>query len=111
MQRRRPLRPRADVEARLWAWLRLLEGRRFRRRAPFRSFTLDFVEHDAGLVIELVEGEPGRATAASIVRDRLLSEAGYVILRLWKAEVARDPSGAIQRIRSVLDDLGTADSV
>jgi crossover junction endodeoxyribonuclease RuvC len=107
MRRRRPLGRDASLEARLWARLRALEGVRFRRKSPFRSFTLDFVEHDARLVVELVEGAPGRAPARSVVRDRLLSEAGYVILRLWRDEAARDPAAAIARIRAVLEDLST----
>ena len=52
----------------------------------------------------LEKGEPGRRSA-SPVRDRLLSEAGYVILRLWRQEVERDLPSAIARIRAVLDDL------
>lgn len=108
MQRRRPLGRDASLEARLWTRLRALEGVRFRRKSPFRSFLLDFVAHDEGLVVELVEGEPGRAAARSIVRDRLLSEAGYVILRLWRVEAARDPDGAVRRIRAVLEDLSTS---
>ena len=57
-----------------------------------------------GLVICLEDGEPGRRSN-TIVRDRLLSEQGYVILRLWRREVERDLHGAVQRIRAVLDDL------
>ena len=110
MQRRRPLAPRNDLETRLWARLRKLEGYRFRRRAAFRTFTLDFVEHDARLVVALEAGAPGSRSPVHIVRDRLLSEQGYVILRLWREEAARDLAGAIQRIRAVLDDLSTFDS-
>jgi very-short-patch-repair endonuclease len=110
MQRRRPLAPRNDLETRLWARLRALEGRRFRRRAPFRTFILDFVEHDARLVVSLETGAPGSRSPVNIVRDRLLSEQGYVILRLWRDEATRDLGGAIQRIRAVLDDLSTFDS-
>jgi very-short-patch-repair endonuclease len=73
MQRKAPLRVRNTLENWLWARLRVLEGHRFRRCSPFRSFTLDFVEHDARLVISLEEGEPGRRSG-TIVRDRLLSE-------------------------------------
>lgn len=109
MQRKIPLRPRVSLENRLWARLRELEGYRFRRRSPFRTFTLDFVEHDARLVIALEEGAPGRRAQKSglghIVRDRLLSEQGYVILRLWRAEAERDLSGALQRIKAVLEDI------
>jgi very-short-patch-repair endonuclease len=110
MQRKAPLRARATLETRLWAQLRLLPGHRFRRKSPFRTFTLDFVEHEAGLVISLEDGEPGRR-APHIVRDRLLSEQGYVILRLWRQEVERDLSGAIHRIKSVLDDIAPRDGL
>ncbi len=110
MQRKRPLGRDSSVEGRLWAGLRAVEGHRFRRKSPFRTFILDFVAHDTGLVILLEDGEPGRRSG-HIVRDRLLSEAGYVILRLRKAEIARDLSGALQRIRAVLEDISAPDSV
>jgi very-short-patch-repair endonuclease len=81
-----------------------MENTRFRRKVPFRSFILDFVAHDAGLVISLEEGAPGRRSN-TIVRDRLLSEQGYVILRLARQEVEQDLHGALHRIKSVLEDL------
>jgi len=105
MQRKTPLRARNTLDIRLWARLRVLEGYRFRRKSPFRTFTLDFVEHDAGLVVLLEGGEPGRQRTGSIVRDRLLSEQGYVILRLWRREVERDLHTAVTRIKAVLEDL------
>ena len=92
------------METRLWTRLREMENTRFRRKVPFRSFILDFVAHDAGLVISLEEGAPGRRSN-TIVRDRLLSEQGYVILRLKRQEVEQDLHGALHRIESVLDDL------
>jgi len=110
VQRKAPLKPRNTLENRLWARLRALEGYRFRRRSPFKTFTLDFAEHELGLVISLEGGEPGRRSN-TIVRDRLLSEQGYVILRLWRREVERDLHSAIHRIKAVLEDLAAADSV
>jgi very-short-patch-repair endonuclease len=104
MQRKASLRARATLENRLWARLREMEGYRFRRKSPFRTFTLDFVEHDVGLVISLEDGEPGRRSN-TIVRDRLLSEQGYVILRLRRGEVGHDLAAALHRIKSVLDDI------
>ena len=109
MQRKMPLRVRDTLENRLWARLKALEGYRFRRKSPFRSFTLDFVEHDRGLVVLLEDGEPGKRTGA-IVRDRLLSEQGYVILRLWRREAERDLPAAVHRIKAVLEDLGDTSS-
>ena len=104
MRRKTPLKPRNTVENRLWARLRSLEGTRFRRKSPFRTFTLDFAEHDLRLVISLEDGEPGRRSN-TIIRDRLLSEQGYVILRLWRREAERDFHSAVHRIQAVLEDL------
>jgi very-short-patch-repair endonuclease len=104
VRRKAPLRARNTLENRLWARLRAMDGVRFRRKSPFKTFTLDFVEHDAGLVISLEGGEPGKRSS-HIVRDRLLSERGYVILRLWRTEVERDLPGALGRIQSVLEDI------
>jgi very-short-patch-repair endonuclease len=44
------------------------------------------------------------------VRDRLLSEQGYVILRLWRREVERDLSSAMHRIKAVLEDIAVPDA-
>lgn len=104
MKRKAPLKPRNTLESRLWLRLRALEGVRFRRKSPFKTFTLDFVEHNAGLVISLEDGEPGKRSP-NIVRDRLLSEQGYAILRLRRQEVEHDLHGALHRIKAVLDDL------
>ena len=104
MQRKVPLRSRNTLENRLWARLREIEGVRFCRKSPFRTFTLDFVEHDARLVVSLDDGEPGRRSN-HIVRDQLLSEQGYVILRLWRLEAERDLHNALHRIKAVLEDL------
>jgi very-short-patch-repair endonuclease len=109
MQRKRPLQARNDLETRLWVCLRALEGYRFRKQSPFKTFTLDFAEHTVRLAISLEDGEPG-TRSIHIVRDRLLSEQGYVILRLWRAEVAADIGNAIHRIRGVLEDLSGPDS-
>jgi very-short-patch-repair endonuclease len=104
MRRKSPLAVRNTLDNRLWARLRALDGYHFRRKSPFRTFTLDFVEHDLGLVVLLEDGEPGKRTGA-IVRDRLLSEQGYVILRLWRQEAERDLNATLHRITAVLEDL------
>lgn len=110
MQRKAPLKVRNTLENRLWARLRAMEGYRFRRKSPFRTFILDFAEHELGLVISLEDGEPGRRSN-HIVRDRMLNEQGYVILRLWRREAERDLHSTIHRIKAVLEDLAAADSV
>jgi very-short-patch-repair endonuclease len=104
MQRKTPLKPRNTLENRLWVRLKALEGYRFRRKSPFKTFALDFAEHTLKLAISLEDGEPGRRSS-HIVRDRLLNEQGYVILRLWRREVERDLHSAMHRIRAVLEDI------
>lgn len=109
LTRKKALKPRNTLDVRLWARLKALEGFRFRRKCPFRTFTLDFVEHDHRLVIDLLEGEPGKRPVRA-VRDRLLSEQGYVILRLWRVEAERDLHSAVHTIKLVLADLSPSDS-
>ena len=93
-----------DVEARLWAKLREFGGYEFHRKAPFKSFILDFVEHEALLVVELDDGEPGRAPPRNVARDYLLAEAGYTVLRFWRSEAAHDLPSVVASIRQVLED-------
>ena len=99
MQRKRPLRRPAEIEHLLWLRLRSLKERgwHFRKASPFRSFLLPFVEHAALLVVEL---ETGR----HIVRDRLLREAGYTVLRFSRADAAGNLGAVMERICGVLED-------
>lgn len=102
MQRRRPLRREAEIEDLLWLRLKALaeQGWHFRKHAPFRTFTLPFVEHDALLVVELEVDRSGR----NPVRDRLLHEAGYTILRFPRPDAQGDLAQVVQTVRAVLDD-------
>jgi very-short-patch-repair endonuclease len=95
-----------DVEARLWTKLREFDvlGYQFHRKAPFKSFILDFVEHDALLVVELDDGEPGQAQSPNVARDHVLAEAAYTVLRFWKSEAERDLQDVVASIRQVLED-------
>src|SRR4051812_25511036 len=102
MLRKKRLRSRSTLDIRLWQQLKALEGTRFRKRAPFRTFILDFVEHDARLAIILLDGAPGSPQPVHVARDTLLNQQGYVILRLWRQEVERDLHGAVHTIRAVL---------
>ena len=96
----------SDVEARLWAKLREFYGLgyQFHRKAPFKSFILDFVEHDALLVVELEDGEPGQTQSRNVARDHMLAEAGYTVLRFWRNEAARNLQCVVADIRRVLED-------
>jgi very-short-patch-repair endonuclease len=105
MQRKHPLRRGAGVPDRLWLRLKALEteGWNFRKASPFQTFILPFVEHEALLVVELEADHADR----SPVRDRLLREAGYTILRFPRADAEVDLAGVVETIRAVLQDRKT----
>jgi very-short-patch-repair endonuclease len=93
-QARRLRRQMTEPEKRLWWKLRDLNRRgcHFRRQAPFDRYVLDFVEHDARLVVELDGSQhgfvPERAHDAQ--RDAFLLSQGYLTLRFWNHEVRED---------------------
>ena len=100
MQRKIPLRPDTGIENRLWLRLKALSERGwcFRKGATLRTFRLPFVEHEALLVVELDDGRK------HIVRDRLLREAGYTILRIPRADAIANLPSVVAKIRAVLED-------
>jgi very-short-patch-repair endonuclease len=100
MQRKRPLGRELDIHGLLWLRLKVLESWHFRKGASFHTFTLPFVEHDALLVVE-VETDRGNR---SPVRDRLLHEAGYTILRFPMADAEYSLDAVMTTIRAVLED-------
>jgi len=100
MQRKRPLGREPGLQDLLWLRLRALEGWHFRKSASFQTFTLPFVEHDALLVVELEVDRSNR----SPVRDRLLREAGYTILRFPMADAEAGLDAVMATIRAVLED-------
>jgi crossover junction endodeoxyribonuclease RuvC len=99
---RRLRRDATESEKRLWWKLRELKplGYHFRRQSPFQCYTLDFVEHDAKLVIEL-DGEQHGDTAHrehDAKRDAALASQGYLTLRFWNSEIAENLDGCVDRI-------------
>lgn len=99
MQRKRPLQREAETEDLLWLWLRGLKekGWHFRKDATFKTFHLPFVDHEALLVVEL-------AQEGNIIRDRLLHEAGYTVLRFARNDAQQNLESVTDTILAVLKD-------
>jgi very-short-patch-repair endonuclease len=100
VKRKTPLqRQTAEIEDLLWLRLRALkeQGWNFRKGGHFRTFLLQFVEHDALLVVEL-------ADAGNVVRDRLLAEAGYTVLRFAREETIANLDSVTDKVLAVLKD-------
>lgn len=96
-----------DAELRLWSLLQRYNndaGYHFRRRATFRSFLVDFVDHDILLAIELVGGEARWRPSPDVARTYVLRAAGYTVLRFWRDEVSTDFDRAAQALHQVLED-------
>jgi len=103
IERARNLRREMTLpEKRLWWKLREFNARgyHFRRQSPFGIYTLDFVEHDARLVVELDGEQHGRQAnrARDAVRDRHLASQGYLTLRFWNEDVKENIDGVVDAI-------------
>ncbi len=92
-----------EVEKRLWHCLRAgqIEGMKFRRQEPILGFTVDFVCHANRLIIELDGGQHAE-TAADDRRTKLLSQAGFRVLRFWNNDVVDNLDGVLATIGSAV---------
>jgi len=79
---------------------RQLEGIKFRRQQPMEDFIFDFVSFEKRVIIELDGGQHAKASRSrDYERDRLLSEAGFTVLRFWNNEVLENLDGVLEKIR------------
>ncbi|MBL8573403.1 MAG: endonuclease domain-containing protein [Hyphomicrobiaceae bacterium] len=91
------------AETLLWRYLKAHRngGLGFRRQVPIGPYIVDFVCHEARLVVEL-DGESydfEDIAAADLVRERWLLENGYRMLRFSNRDVLSNLEGALLHIR------------
>jgi very-short-patch-repair endonuclease len=91
------------AEARLWSMLRNrgLGGAKFRRQVPIGPFIVDFVCHDAMLIVE-ADGGQHAGSASDARRDAYLKAQGYRLLRLWNNDVIENREGVASTIFAAL---------
>ena len=97
--RARQLRQRmTGAQRRLWSCLRAhrLHGLPFRRQAVIGPFVVDFVSHQARLIVEL-DDRPGTADMQRR-RDQWLRDQGYTVLRFTDHEVLSGTGRVLDRI-------------
>jgi len=86
-----------EPELKLWNELRAhrLMGLGFRRQLPIAGYIVDFACPSCKLIVELDGSQHGED--GSIVRDRLrdamLQQLGWTVLRFWNDDVLRDVEG------------------
>jgi very-short-patch-repair endonuclease len=85
-----------EAERRIWRMLRSrqTDGCRFRRQVPLGRYIVDFVCHEARLIIEVDGGQHDALSSPEAERSRFLRNEGYWVLRFWNHEVLANPEGA-----------------
>ena len=87
-------------EVRLWVRLRArIEGRpAFHRQRPIGPYIADFFCPAARLVVEVDGGHHAALPQSEhdAARDAYLAMHGFRVLRIWAADIMRDPDGAAE---------------
>src|SRR5262245_49192515 len=101
--RARSLRTNAtDAERIIWNAVRAhrLNGASFRRQAPIGPYVVDFVCHDAHLVIEIDGGQHFEAAQArrDVRRDAVLKAKGFRVPRFNNHDVMSNRQGVLETI-------------
>ena len=88
-----------DAERVMWNRLRScqLNGHKFRRQHPFGDFILDFVCLEVKLVIE-IDGGQHNDSAQDLVRDQVLGNAGFRVMRFWNNQVLNEIESVVEAI-------------
>jgi very-short-patch-repair endonuclease len=100
------------VERRLWWHLRYrlaIHGTHFRRQVHLGRYIVDFVSHDARLVIEVDGGQHDAQSDRDVERTRFLESQGYRVLRFWNNEVLGNIDGVLAEIHSAMTRTPTPD--
>ena len=93
-----------DAEKRLWRSLRnrQIGGAKFRRQVSIGPYIVDFLCHDAALVIELDGGQHADRVDHDARRTAFLEKEGYRVLRFWNNDVLQNTEGVLQVVESAL---------
>ncbi len=93
-------RAQTDAERALWFQLRdrRLNGLKFRRQMPIKSYVVDFCCESARLIIELDGGQHDVRSACDAKRTADLEAYGYLVLRFWNNDVLNNLNGVVETI-------------
>lgn len=105
---RRLRQKQTSVEERLWEVLRnrRLGELKFRRQypVPYTAFVVDFYCHDAQLIIEIDGSIHQMQQAEDELRQSVLKDNGYQILRFENEEVMSDLESVLVRILQAISE-------
>jgi very-short-patch-repair endonuclease len=94
------------AERLLWHHLKRipLHGTHFRRQTSIDRYVVDFVSHNAGLIIELDGSQHGIPDVAAKDRQRtaFLESREYRVVRFWNEELRSNLEGVLDTIYAAL---------
>jgi very-short-patch-repair endonuclease len=93
------------AEAKLWAYLRTLEGDgiHFRRQQAIGRYIVDFCAARRKLVIEVDGSQHLRQLEYDARRTTFLESKGFRVLRFWNSDVMNRVEGVMGEILEVLN--------
>ncbi|NJM34819.1 MAG: endonuclease domain-containing protein [Rhodomicrobium sp.] len=93
-------RNQTDAERKLWFELRgrRLHGLKFRRQVPVAGFIADFLSEEIKLIVEVDGGQHAETIEEDDERTKVLSAAGYQVVRFWNDDVLTNIEGVLERI-------------
>ena len=97
-------REQTPAEMRLWGHLRArrLQGFKFRRQVTIGPYIVDFLCHEARLIVE-VDGSQHQARGSyDLQRTRYLERCGFHVLRYWNNEVMLEERSVLEGIHGYL---------
>ena len=93
-----------DAEQRLWQALRAKQlGVKFRRQAPVGPYIVDFLSHEAMLVIEMDGGQHTETREYDAKRTGFIEEKGFRVLRFWNNEALENMQGTLTVIHEAIN--------
>jgi very-short-patch-repair endonuclease len=94
-----------NAENYLWYFLRnrRLSGYKFKRQYPIKSYVVDFICLEMGIIIELDGSQHLLQVNRDTARDYSLLNLGYTILRFWNDQIFRDTKMVLTTIKTTLE--------
>ncbi len=91
-------------EQKLWYLLRhrRFKDFKFRRQYPIGNFIVDFICIKKRLIIELDGSHHLQKKITDSLRDKLLRDQGYIVLRFWDNDLDENLEGVLNRIYQFL---------
>jgi very-short-patch-repair endonuclease len=89
-----------DFERALWVQLRdrRLRGFKFKRQVTLGPYIVDYLCHEARLIIELDGAQHFEQAAYDMQRTGYLERCGFQVLRYWNSDLSNNLEGVLYEV-------------